>query len=93
MAGNVVDRTVTPAHLAETMGALRAAGAKAPRPALEAAYFTSPTSFTVAFRPANTTDPVRLRLDLQRTQDGLRWKVTRAWIPETMLEKSETHTS
>jgi hypothetical protein len=93
MAGNVVDRTVTPSHLAETMGAWRATGTKAPRPAVEAAHFTSPTSFSVALRPAGAADTVRLRLDLQRTNDGLRWKVTRAWIPESMLEKSETHTS
>ena len=92
MAGNVVDRTVTPRHLTESIGAMHAAGAAPSAPTLEQAYFTSPTSFTVALRPAGG-DTVRLRLDLMRAPGGLRWEVTRAWIPASMLEKSETHTS
>jgi hypothetical protein len=92
LAGNVVDRTVTPGHLIETMSTLRAAGTSAARPDIEAAHFTSPTSFTVALRPPGE-DVVRLRMDLKPTPGGLRWEVTRAWIPQSMLEKSETHAS
>ena len=92
MAGNVVDRTVTPGHLTDSIGAMHAAHAVSARPAVERAYFTSPTSFTVSLRPAGE-DSVRLRLDLEESAAGLRWQVTRAWIPAAMLEKSDTHPS
>jgi hypothetical protein len=95
MAGNVVDRTVTPQHLAQTVTALRAAGARPERPIVEQAHFDNPTSFTVALRAAHApaTDTVRLRLNLIPVGWGMRWEVTRAWIPQTMLARSETHTS
>jgi hypothetical protein len=94
MAGSVVDRTVTARHLTDSIGAMHAAHASA-RPTLEGAYFTSPTSFSVSLRPAGSAgaEPVRLRLDLEQSATGLRWQVTRAWIPAAMLEKSETHAS
>lgn len=96
VAGGVVDRTVTPAHLAETLHAITAAHGAAPRPLVEEARFTSPTSFTIALLPtgeAGEAGLVRLRLDLVGSGGNLRWMVTRADIPPAMLEKTDTHTS
>jgi hypothetical protein len=95
MAGNVVDRTVTPQHLAQTMTALRAAGAAPAQPVVEQARFQGPTTFMVALRSPRSPDSetVRLRLDLVPSEWGMRWEVTRAWIPEAMLAQSETHSS
>jgi hypothetical protein len=98
MAGNVVDRNVTPAHLTQTLGMMaletpRGAGVD---PAIQQAHFTSPTSFTVALRPqgeAPGAASVRLRLDLEPSPWGMRWRITRAWIPEAMLEAPPTHNS
>jgi hypothetical protein len=94
MAGNMVDETVTPQHLASTVGTLRAAGAA--HMVVSRAFFTSPTSFLVALRmdEARSRSPaVKLRLDLVRSGMGLSWKVTRAWVPEEMLAASEAHSS
>jgi hypothetical protein len=96
VAANVVDRTVTPQHLAQTMNAMQAAGASCDRPVLENAYFEGPRTFMVSLRPAHAasnTPAVKLRLDLVATDWGMRWEVTRAWLPESMLAQSETHTS
>jgi hypothetical protein len=94
MAGNVVDRTVTPQHLAQTMHAMRAGGAVPSRPIVEQARFVAPTTFMVAIHSANAPEnTVRLRLDLVPSKWGMRWEVTRAWIPETMLAQTETHAS
>jgi hypothetical protein len=96
VAANVVDRTVTPAHLAQTVSAMRAAGAPCERPVLESAHFEGPGTFLVSLRPAHSaadSSTVKLRLDLVSTQWGMRWEVTRAWLPESLLAQSETHTS
>jgi hypothetical protein len=95
MAGNVVDRTVNPEHLAEALGTLHAAGTTA-APHIVSAFFTTPTSFEVAFRTRQeraTDAPVRLRLVLGKGPGGIGWRVTRAWVPEALLTQSDTHTS
>ena len=94
LAGNVVDRTVTPEHLADTAALFKAAGAS--RMVVSRAFFTSPTSFVVAVRDggAGKRPPaLRLRLDLVRDRLALRWKVTRAWVPMEMLAATEAHPS
>lgn len=96
LAGNVIDRTVTPRHLAETLQEFTAASAAAPSPDIAEARFLSPTRFTVAFHPTGEKAElgmVRLRLDLVRQGARLRWMVTHADIPPAMLEKTDTHTS
>jgi hypothetical protein len=96
VAANMVDRTVTPLHLAQTVSAMRAAGAPCERPVVESAHFEGPGTFMVSLRPAHAaadSPAVRLRLDLVSTQWGMRWEITRAWLPESVLAQSETHTS
>jgi hypothetical protein len=93
MAGNLVDQTCNPAHLAEAIGATGSAGAPV---RVSRAFFTGPTSFTVAFKVANGArrpPDLRLRLDLVRDGLGFAWKVTRVWMPLEMLAASETHAS
>ena len=93
MAGNLVDQTCNPAHLADVIGTLDAAGAPVH---VSRAFFTGPTSFTVAFRIGegrNRPPALRLRLDLVRDGYGLGWKVTRAWVPAEMLAAAEPHAS
>jgi hypothetical protein len=92
MAGNIVDRTCTPQHLAATIATLRSAGVQ--HVVVSRAFFTSPTSFMVALRMANSRDvAVRLRLDLVRAGVTLDWKVTRAWVPVEMLAAAEPRAS
>jgi hypothetical protein len=92
MAGNIVDRTCTPQHLAATIATLRSAGVQ--HVVVSRAFFTSPTSFMVALRVANSRDvAVRLRLDLVRAGVTLDWKVTRAWVPVEMLAAAEPRAS
>jgi hypothetical protein len=88
MAGNIVDRTCTPQHLAATIATLRSAGVQ--HMVVSRAFFSSPTSFMVALRVANSHDTaMRLRLDLVRDGAVLDWKVTRAWVPVALLAASE----
>jgi hypothetical protein len=94
MAGSMVDETVTPQHLASTVATLRQAGAQKMQVAW--AFFTGPTGFDVSMRGASDQagPPVmRLHMDLIRSGFGLRWKVTRVWLPMEMLAAAEPHAS
>jgi hypothetical protein len=87
MAGNIVDRAVSPERLAAALSS-----GHGPGPALESAFFTSPTSFEVALRPASEhpgQPPVRLKLRLEESG----WKVTRVWVPQAVLQVADSHTS
>jgi hypothetical protein len=95
IAGNVVDRTVTPQHMVVALATLRKAGVVS-RPSILFAHFTSPVSFEVAFRLPEerpSDSPVRLRLHFVTGPEGAGWVVTRAWLPESLLTQSDTHTS
>ena len=94
MADTMVEQTVTPQHLASTAATLQAAGAQ--KMAVSHAFFTSPTSFVVSMKApsAGASQPgIKLRMDLVRSGFGMRWKVTRAWLPPAMLAAAEPHSS
>ena len=94
MAGSMVDETVTPQHLASTVATLQRAGAQTMQ--VTRAFFTSPTGFEVSMRgAADKAGPpvIRLHMDLVRSGFGLRWKVTRVWLPMEMLAAAEPHAS
>ncbi len=94
MAGAMVDQTVTPQHLANMAGTLKAAGAHPMT--VSTAYFASLTRFVVALSaaPLSARAPaVRLQMDLVRDGSTLRWKITRAWLPPEMLQAAEPHAS
>jgi hypothetical protein len=98
IAGNVIDRNVTPraivaaaARSEERGGAPGGAsgGGAQDQPQIEWAFFDSPTSFMVLLRlPGKNTDPVRLQMELRHGD----WKVTRAWLPRAMLMRTNERT-
>lgn len=96
MAGNMVDETVTPEHLAASLSAIQAAGANHSGMSIDWAWFTSPLCFEARFRlpdAASGAAPVRVRMELVQEGWGLGWRVTRAWIPTAVLEHLETRPS
>jgi hypothetical protein len=96
MAANVVDRTVTPEHLAESLNAIHFAGAREPSVSLSSAWFTGPTSFEATFRlPSEqpSEPPVRVRMELVKSGWGVHWCITRAWIPTDVLTHMQTSAS
>jgi hypothetical protein len=96
MAGNIVDETVTPEHLAGSLDAVRSASGKSGAIRLNSAWFTSPTSFEASFLLPDEESgaaPVRVRLDLIETGWTLQWRITRAWIPSPVLEQLQTKSS
>ncbi len=95
MAGNMVDRVVTPWHLAESLSAFHGAGGQAGK-VLRSAWFSSPTCFEASFDvPPGGTNPasVRVQLELVYAGWGFQWRITRVWIPTEVLEQLQTNAS
>ena len=93
MAGTVIDRTVTPASLAERQTILRTAG-RTPHESLQSAWFTGLTQFDASFQLSPKEpgqEPVRVHLDLVETGWIPKWQVTRVWIPMTVLQNLQSH--
>lgn len=89
MAGNIVDRAVTPERLAQSVQALHIAGAQAGA-TIVAAHFTAPTCFVVALRtPQERPDepPIELSLRLETHGWVAAWKVVRASVPTSLLTR------
>jgi hypothetical protein len=96
MADKLVDQTVTPQHLAESVTAIRMAGVRGSRPELRSAWFTSPTRLEASFRlPCEKPNmpPVRVQIELVSSGWSLQWRVTRAWIPMVVLQQLQTSAS
>jgi len=55
---------------------------------VEHVYFESPTRFVVTFRGNDDDGHLRLRLEF----GGISWRVTRAWIPQDMIERVSQRT-
>ncbi len=84
MAGNAVDRIVTPERLAAEFGASRGAAALTRKASSFAIWFDSPTRFEASLRLGSKlrpTAPLRLQLDLVRVGWGWQWHITRAFVP------------
>jgi hypothetical protein len=86
IAGNMLDRQVTP----ETVVSLtHAAGGERPEDAhVVWAFFDAPTRFMVHVQTGASTEPVRVALELR----DLRWRVSRVWLPNTLLERAGSGT-
>jgi hypothetical protein len=96
MAEKMVDQTVTPQHLAESVTAIQMSGSKGSRAELNSAWFTGPTRLEASFRlPCEKPNmpPVRVQIELVSSGWGLQWRVTRAWIPTTVLKQLQTSVS
>jgi hypothetical protein len=88
LADKVVDRTVTPEHLAQSQSEIQAAS-KESRESLRSAWFSSPTEFEARFQlPSDDSGPipVRVRMDLMQVGWGMKWRITRVWIPMAVLQ-------
>ncbi len=89
IAGNMVDRAVTPEHLAQTVLALHEAGARTGA-TIVAAHFVAPLRFEVAFRaPGEKADdpPIELGLRLEPCGWGATWRVVHASVPASVLTR------
>lgn len=94
IASNAIDENVTPAALVSAaqrfQGVTTAGDAPANPPPARAnprviwAFFDGPTSFSIELLPpGNATGhkPIRIEMEMRRGT----WKVTRAWLPTSML--------
>ena len=99
IAAHVVDQQVTPQNLVEALRGARPPGAVPATPGVtpggigsfERAFFTSPTRFVVRIRlPGEEPTDAPLRVEL-RLRGGT-WKVTRAWIPQDLMDEAKFHT-
>jgi hypothetical protein len=95
IAGSVVDREVTPQHLAAMMRQLAPAdpdaGFSMPLRGVEHAFFESPTSFLLTVRcPGQDPgdQPLRVRLEME----GGGWKVVRAWVSQDLVDLANSRT-
>ena len=91
MAGNAVDRMITPERLAaafRSSGRPQAPMSSAPSFTSFTAWFDSPTRFEARLRcgaAANPSSSLRLQLDLVRSGWGWQWRITRASIPTELF--------
>jgi hypothetical protein len=95
IAGSVVDREVTPQHLAAMMRALapdeKQTGFALPFMGVQHAFFDGPSSFILTVRcPGQAADdqPLRVRLAIR---DG-EWKVVRAWVSQDLVDLANSRT-
>ncbi len=96
VAETVVDREVTPEHLAEMvrqLGPEEGGGSVSSLPLgrVKHAFFDSPTSFDLEVLCPGQDDtdaPLRVRLALR---DG-EWRVVRAWIPQDLVDLANSRT-
>ena len=92
MASNLVDAHVSPHGILAAMRRFDPAnftlGAIS---GVKWAFFESPTQFVAELQPPGQTagqPPVRVQMELQ----GLSWKVTRVWLPHTLLAAANAPT-
>jgi hypothetical protein len=95
IAGSVVDREVTPQHLAAMMRQLAPAepdsGFSMPLRGVEHAFFESPTRFLLTVRcPGQDASDQPLRVLLQMEDGG--WKVVRAWVSQDLVDLANSRT-
>ncbi len=103
IAGSAIDENVTPAGVVMAASQFEAvspsgrslaapAGGAASQPRIVWAFFASPTVFHVELLPPSEAgfgrDRIRIRMDFGLTG----WKVTRAWLPASMLTQAHPRT-
>ncbi len=93
IAGNAVDREVTPEHLAEMFRQAQPSGRNIVSllySDVQYAFFDGPESFRLSVRcpgQAPGAAPLRVEMTLQHGA----WTVVRAWLPRTFLEAGQQH--
>ena len=80
VAGSSVDREFTPEKVARMAQPEAQSDDDA---SISWAFFVSPARFTIDVSIVGQAEPVRAEMELA----GLRWKVKRVWLPETLLKQ------
>jgi Protein of unknown function (DUF2939) len=101
IASNVIDKNVTPSGLVSAAQQSQMSDsddrsppdAREPRanPRITWAFFDGPASFSVELLPpgdATAQEPIRIQMELRHGT----WKVTRAWLPSSMLVQANSRT-
>ena len=96
IAGNVIDREVTPSHVVKMVREFTSADDESIAGMISAlgevhAFFDGPTSFVMRLRCAGQDDddpPLRVRLVLR----GGSWRVVRVWVPQDLIERADSRT-
>ena len=87
IAGSIVDRDVTPEHLAIALRGLRQDDRATDQGAISYAFFSSPTEFELALRaPGQDDDDPPLRLKMAWHNFG--WHIVRAIVPQDLMEQA-----
>ena len=87
LAGSIVDRDLTPAHLAVALRGLRTDADLMAQARIVAARFTSPISFELALHvPGQEPDDPPLRLHMEWRNFG--WQIVRATVPQDLMEQA-----
>ena len=91
IAGNIVDRDVTPERLAIALRALQKSGGVGG--SITKAWFSWPNRFEIALRmPGQNDEDPPLRVEMRwRTPlvNGWGWQIVRAWVPQDLLEQAD----
>jgi Protein of unknown function (DUF2939) len=84
IAGNSIDRTITPEALVAAVGtpAHKPAAASGADVHVSWAFFDDPTVFSVSLSAPGQAEPIKLQM---RLRDG-RWRVRRVWLPADLLQ-------
>ena len=84
VAGSSVDREFTPEKIMKmTQPAPNTAANTSDDASISWAFFSSPARFSIDVTIVGQAQPFRAEMELE----GLRWKLTRVWIPEDLLKQ------
>ena len=85
IANTFVDRAVTPTELVSVLHDLSGTETQGVPARIEGAFFDGPTRFVLRIHAPGQDDeeaPLRVLLELR----GMRWMVTRAWVPQDLMD-------
>lgn len=90
IAGNIVDRDVTPERLAIALRALKKSGGVGG--SITKAWFSWPDRFEIALHmPGQADDDPPLRVELRwrsPIEKSWGWQIVRAWVPQDLMEQA-----
>lgn len=91
IAGNIVDRDVTPERLAIALRALQKSGGVGG--SITKAWFSWPDRFEIALRMPGQMDgdpPLRVEMRWRSPLvQGWGWQIVRAWVPQDLMEQAD----
>ena len=94
IAGAMIEREITPQGVGQIVRAMREHAAQEPSAGsggLDTAFFSSPTVFVFSVH-APGQDPADAPLRLRMEFHNMHWVVTRAWVPQDLVENVHIRT-